>query len=52
MLREEFGHLKSRMPTHGSSSYFVASADDVSAVTVEKYINTHGERPWRKGDGW
>ncbi|MFI9833911.1 transposase [Streptomyces sp. NPDC051913] len=40
VLREEFPHL-----------YFAASADAVSAVTVEKYIITQGARPWRKGDG-
>ena len=51
VLREEFPHLKSRMPTLWSSSYFAASVGAVSAATVEKYVNTQWERPWKKGDG-
>ncbi|MFF7310181.1 IS200/IS605 family transposase [Streptomyces sp. NPDC008137] len=51
VLREEFPHLKSRMPTLWSSSYFAASVGAVSAATVEKYINTQWERPGKKGDG-
>ncbi|MFD5141563.1 IS200/IS605 family transposase [Streptomyces sp. NPDC058378] len=51
VLREEFPHLKSRMPTLWSSSYFAASVGAVSAATVEKYIDTQWERPWKKGDG-
>ncbi len=51
VLREEFPHLKSRMPTLWSSSYFAASAGAVPAATVEKYINTQWERPGKKGDG-
>jgi putative transposase len=53
VLREEFPHLKSRMPTLWSSSYFAASAGAVSAATVERYINTQWERPQKKqaGDG-
>ncbi|GFH37915.1 IS200/IS605 family transposase [Streptomyces pacificus] len=47
VLREEFPHLKSRMPTLWSSSYFAASAGTVSAAAVEKYISTQGERPRR-----
>lgn len=50
-LREEFPHLKSRMPTLWSSSYFAASVGAVPAATVEKYIDTQWERPWKKGDG-
>ncbi|MFI6494403.1 IS200/IS605 family transposase [Streptomyces sp. NPDC050564] len=52
VLREEFAHLKSRMPTLWSSSFFVASVASVGAVgadTVETYINTQWERPWTKG---
>ncbi len=48
VLREEFPHLKSRMPTLWSSSFFVASLGVLSAETVEKYINTQWERPWTK----
>ena len=46
--REEFPHLKSRMPTYGSSSFFLASVGAVSADTIEKYVNTRGERPWTR----
>jgi putative transposase len=49
VLREEFPHLKSRMPTLWSSSFFVASVGAVSADTVEKYISTQWERPRIKG---
>jgi putative transposase len=51
VLRQEFPHLKSRMPTLWSSSYFAASVGAVSAATVERYINTQWERPSKKGDG-
>ncbi|MCX5322012.1 IS200/IS605 family transposase [Streptomyces sp. NBC_00120] len=47
VLRSEFVHLKSQMPTL-SSSFFVASVGAVSAHTVEKYINTQWEQPWTK----
>ncbi|MGP3966447.1 IS200/IS605 family transposase [Streptomyces sp. 6N223] len=50
VLRAEFPHLKSQMPTLWSSSYFAASVGAVSAATVEKYINTQWERPWKKGE--
>ena len=50
VLRAEFAHLKSRMPTLWSSSYFAASAGAVSAGTVHKYIETQWERPWKKED--
>jgi len=51
VLRAEFPHLKSRMPTLWSSSYFAASVGVVSADTVEKYIDTQWERPSKKGSG-
>jgi len=51
VLREEFPHLRSRMPTLWSSSYFAASVGAVAAATVEKYIITQWERPRKKGDG-
>lgn len=47
-LREEFPHLKSKLPTLWSSSYFAASVGAVSADTVQKYIDTQWERPWKK----
>jgi putative transposase len=47
-LRGEFLHLRSRLPTLWSRSYFVASVGAVSAATVQRYIDTQYERPWRK----
>jgi len=47
-LRQEFPHLRSRLPTLWSRSYFAASAGAVSAATVQRYIGTQYERPWRK----
>lgn len=47
-LREEFPHLRSRLPTLWSRSFFVASVGAVSAATVQRYIDTQHERPWRK----
>ncbi|MFC8513910.1 IS200/IS605 family transposase [Streptomyces sp. NPDC057257] len=48
VLRAEFSHLKSRMATLWSSSYFAASVGAGWAATVEKYINTQWERPGKK----
>lgn len=47
-LRAEFPELRSKLPTLWSRSFFVASVGAVSAKTVEKYIDTQWERPWRK----
>jgi putative transposase len=47
-LREEFPPLRSRLPTLWSRSFFVASVGAVSAATVQRYIDTQYERPWRK----
>ena len=47
-LREEFPYLRSRLPTLWSRSFFVASVGAVSAATVQRYIDTQYERPWRK----
>lgn len=49
ILRSEFPSLKSRLPTLWSRSYFVATVGSVSADTVQRYIDTQWERPWRKG---
>ncbi len=49
VLREEFPHLRRRLPTLWSRSYFVSSVGNVSAAAVQKYIETQWERPWRKG---
>lgn len=48
MLRQEFPGLKSRLPTLWSRSYFAATVGAVSADTVQQYIDTQYERPWRK----
>lgn len=48
VLRAEFSHLRSRLPTLWSSSFFVASVGAVSADTVQRYIDTQWERPWTK----
>jgi len=47
-LRSEFPHLRSKLPTLWSRSYFVASVGAVSATAVARYIDTQYERPWRK----
>ena len=46
-LCSQFPHLRSRLPTLWSKSYFAASAGAVSAETVRRYIDTQYERPWR-----
>ncbi|MGH3240142.1 MAG: IS200/IS605 family transposase [Spirillospora sp.] len=51
VLRSEFPHLKSRLPTLWSSSYFAASVGAVSETTVRRYIDTQWERPWKKSTG-
>jgi putative transposase len=48
VLRAMFAHLKSRMPTLWSSSYFAASVGVMSAARVEKAIDTQWERCWKK----
>jgi len=48
VLRQEFASLRSRLPTLWSRSYFVASVGAVSAETVQRYIDTQYERPFRK----
>ncbi|GGM25070.1 IS200/IS605 family transposase ISH22 [Micromonospora sonchi] len=49
VLRDEFPHLRSRLPTLWSRSYFVGSVGTVSAATIQGYTETQWERPWRKG---
>lgn len=48
VLRAEFAELRTKLPTLWSSSYFVASVGAVSAATIQRYIETQYERPWRK----
>ncbi|GAA3507616.1 putative transposase [Streptosporangium album] len=49
VLREEFAHLRSRLPTLWSRSYFVASVGAVSAATVQRYIETQDEKAPKPG---
>jgi len=37
-LRKEFPHLKSRLPSLWTRSYYVGMAGNVSAATIERYI--------------
>jgi len=48
VLRGEFPQLRTRLPTLWSRSFFVASVGAVSEQTVQRYIETQYERPWRK----
>ena len=45
VLREEFPVLRSRLPCLWTRSYFVATAGDVSAATIEAYIANQRTRP-------
>jgi putative transposase len=45
VLRSEFPHLRSRLPTLWSRSYFVASVGYVTEAAVKRYIETQWERP-------
>ncbi len=45
VLRQEFPHLRSRLPTLWSKSYFVASVGRVSEATIRKYIDEQTTRP-------
>ena len=45
VLRFEFPHLRSRLPTLWSKSYFVASVGRVSEATIRKYIDEQTTRP-------
>lgn len=44
ILRAEFPHLRSRLPTLWSRSYYVGSAGLVSEETIKNYIATQKER--------
>jgi putative transposase len=44
VLRQEFGHLKSSLPSLWSRSYFVGSAGTVTAATIKRYIASQQER--------
>jgi putative transposase len=38
-LRDEFPELKSRLPNMWTRSYYVGTAGDVSAETIQRYID-------------
>lgn len=40
ILRQEFPHLKSRLPSLWTRSYYVGTAGHVSAKTIERYIES------------
>jgi putative transposase len=44
MLRQEFSHLRSRLPTLWSRSYYIGSAGQVSEETIKRYIASQKER--------
>ena len=44
LLRDEFPHLKSRLPSLWSRSYYVGSVGTVSEATVRRYIETQKAR--------
>jgi putative transposase len=39
MLRKEFPHLKSRLPNMWTRSYYVGTAGNVSAQTIQRYLD-------------
>lgn len=39
MLRQEFPHLKSQLPNMWTRSYYVGTAGNVSAQTIQRYID-------------
>lgn len=45
VLRQEFKHLRTRLPCLWSKSYFVASVGRVSEATIRKYIDEQTTRP-------
>jgi len=44
VLRQEFEHLRSRLPSLWSRSYYVGSAGHVSAEVIKKYIEEQKTR--------
>jgi putative transposase len=44
VLRREFPHLRSRLPTLWSRSYFVCSIGHVSDKAIQRYIETQWDR--------
>ena len=44
VLREEFAHLKSRLPTLWTNSYFVATAGGAPPATIKRYVENQKNR--------
>jgi putative transposase len=44
VLRREFPHLRRRLPTLWSRSYFIATTGAVSEAMIQQYIATQGAR--------
>jgi putative transposase len=44
ILRQEFKHLKSRLPSMWTNSYFVATVGSISLDVVKQYIKNQKER--------
>jgi len=44
ILRKEFKHLRSRMPTLWSRSYYIGSIGHISETTIKKYIQNQKTR--------
>lgn len=44
ILRQEFSHLRSRLPALWSRSYYIGSVGHVSAATVQRYIENQKGR--------
>jgi putative transposase len=44
VLRLEFSHLKSRLPSLWTNSYFVATVGTVQRDVIKKYIESQKER--------
>jgi putative transposase len=47
-VRAEYPHLRSRLPTLWPGSFFEARVGALSAGTVERYLDTQSELPWRQ----
>ena len=45
VLRQEFRHLRSRLPCLWSRSYYVGAAGNISADVIQRYIESQKERP-------
>jgi putative transposase len=48
ILRTNYPHLKSRLPTLWSRSYFIATVGRVSEDTIRKYIQDQTTKPAKK----